>query len=198
VLGAVAQAIHPTDPDSPAALAEYVRASQPVHVLLFFAVLLVLLGLPSVYARQSRKVGLLGAVGFVFLFFGVSLLDLVHSILEFTLLPTLVAQLPEQIMSIFTAADEDPIFSSLMMISEPMLLLGVVGLAISTIRARVLFAWPAWLLLLDAITIVITTFFIDIPSPGVEYTAILFYLGLAGLGLALLTDQAARATAVNQ
>lgn len=196
-LGALGQVIHPTDPDGPAAIAEYIRAGEPAHVVLFFAVLLILLGLPAVCVRQNHKAGLLGLIGVVLVFFGLPLMDLVHSVGFFTLLPALLARVPDQIMPIVMTADEEPVHAALMMTSAPTLFLGTLLLAISTIQARVLSSWPAWLLLIALAGIVIEPF-LNIPDTGVEYTAVLFYLGLAGLGIALLADKGSKVAVVNQ
>lgn len=188
LLGALGQAVHPADPEGPAALAEYARAAQPVHLLLYFAIMLILLGLPAVYARQSHKAGLLGLAGFVLMFIGLPLMDLVHSVLDFMLLPALVARVPDQIMPIFMFAGEDPVAAAMTNVAPPILLLGAILLAISTLRARVLSPWPAWLLLL-AMAGVIATQLLNLPNPGVDPSAVLFYLALAGFGGTLLLDK---------
>lgn len=202
LLGAVGQAIHPADPDGPAALAEYARAAQPVHLLLYVAIMLILLGLPAVYARQSHKAGVLGLAGFVLMFIGLPLMDLVHSVIDVMVLPALVARVPDQIMPIFMAADENPVSAAMTNVAPPILLAGAALLAISTLRARVLSPWPAWLLL-AAMAGVIATQLLNLPNPGVDPTAILFYLALGGFGGVLLLDKGAAAqpvitVAVNQ
>ncbi|MBI1878113.1 MAG: hypothetical protein HYR94_07790 [Chloroflexi bacterium] len=196
VLGALSEALHPADPEGPATLAEYARVAQPVHLLMFVGVILLLLGLPAVYVRQSHKAGILGLVGFVLLFFGLSLVALPHSVIDFDLLPTLVAQVPDQVMPIMMAEAEDPFVAFMGMIAFPTLLVGTVLLAISTIRARVFPSWPAWLLLGAVALNLIENLIFNVP--GVEVGAVLFYLALAGFGLSLLTDKATKAAAFNQ
>lgn len=188
LLGTLGQAIHPSDPEGPAALAQYAQAAQPVHLLLYFAIMLILLGLPAVYVRQSHKAGLLGLAGFVLMFFGLPLMDLLHSVIDFMLLPALVARIPDQIMPIFMFADEDPVSAAMTNLAPPILLLGALFLAISTIRARVLSPWPAWLLLVAMVGVIATQLF-NLPNPGVDPTAILFYLALGGFGGTLLLDK---------
>jgi hypothetical protein len=190
-LGAVGQLIHPADPEGPAMLASYAQASQPIHLLLFFAVLLVLLGLPGVYARQSDQTGLLGLVGFLLLFFGVPLVDLIHSVVDFAILPALVEQAPDQAMPVITAAFEEPSWAILQMLGFPLLGLGVVVFGIVTIRARVFPRWTGWLLVAVPIVGIISRFLPIPPEVGTSPDGVLFYVALVGFGYALLAGRRA-------
>jgi hypothetical protein len=157
-IGVAGQIFHPADPETSAMLAQYVPAAQTIHLLLFFAVMLILLGLPGVYARQSDKVGVPGLVGFLLLFFGLSLVDLIHSVVDFTVLPALMAQAPEQAMPVMMFAFEVPSWAILQMLGFPVLGLGVILFAAMTIQARVLSPWPAWLLAMTSAVGAIVTF----------------------------------------
>ena len=147
VMGALGQYFHPADPQGPADLVQYVRQGTPVHTALYFVVLLILLGLPAVYVRQHDKVGIAGLAGFLLLFFGLPMVDLVHSIIMFGALPTLVAESPDHAMTTLTAAFETPPWVILEILGFPLAVLGILFFNITTIRARVLPTWPAWLML---------------------------------------------------
>jgi hypothetical protein len=185
-LGAAGQLFHPADPMGPAMLPQYVQASQPLHLILYFAVMLILVGLPGVYARQSGKTGLLGLVGFLLLFFGLPLTDLIHSVVNFTILPTLVAQAPDQAMPVMMAAIEEPTWAILQMLGFPLLGLGVIVFGIATIRARVFPRWTGWLLLAVPVVGIISKFLPVPPEVGTSFDGVLFYLALVGFGYALI------------
>jgi len=190
-LGAAGQLLHPADPEGPAMLAAYAQASQPIHLMLFFAVMLVLLGLPGVYARQSEQTGLLGLVGFLLLFFGVPLVDLIHSVVDFAILPAVVEQAPDQAMSVVLAAFEDPSWAILQMLGFPLLGLGVIVFGIATIRARVFPRWSGWVLVAVPIVGIISRFLPIPPDVGTSPDGVLFYVALVGLGYALLVHRRA-------
>jgi hypothetical protein len=61
-IGAIAQAFLAEDYFSPLWI--------PVAALIFIGTLFVLIGLPALYLRQMKQVGVLGLIGFVLLFFG--------------------------------------------------------------------------------------------------------------------------------
>lgn len=189
VLGALSEALHPADPAGPATLVDYARAAQSVHLLMFVGVIVLLLGLPAVYARQSQQTGILGLAGFVLLFWGLLLLALPHSVIDFALLPTLVAQVPDQVMPIFMAQGADPIAAFMAMIAEPTLVIGVFVWAFATLRARVFPRWPACLLLVAIVMNILWNFLSLFPALGWEPGPVLFYLALASFGLPLLTDK---------
>lgn len=189
-LGVAAQLFHPADPEGLTISMEWAQANQSMHLLIFFVVMLVLVGLPGIYIRQSDKIGFPGLVSFLLLFFGLPLVDLIHSVVDFTIVPSLVAQAPDRAMPVMMAAFEDPSWTLLQMASFPMLGLGAVLFAIMTIRAHVLRGWPAWLLLAAPFLGAIANF---IPLPpqigGASFDGIFFYLALAGFGYALLVDK---------
>lgn len=186
LIGAAGQVFHPADPAGPDQLPQYAQASQPLHLLLYFAVMLILLGLPGVYARQSDKAGLLGLVGFLLLFFGLPFTDLLHSVVDFTILPALVAQAPDLAMPVLTAAFEEPSWAVLQMLGFPLLGLGVIVFGIATIRARVFPRWTGWLLLAVPVVGIVGRFVPIPPDIGTSPDGALFYLALVGLGYALI------------
>lgn len=64
--GAIASVVHlQYHPPKPAEVLLYVSKSEPVHALLFAAILLVLLGLLGLLIRQQEKTGAGGVAGFI-------------------------------------------------------------------------------------------------------------------------------------
>jgi hypothetical protein len=190
-IGATGQYFHPGDPQGPADLVQYVKQGTPVHTALYFAVMLVLLGLPAVYIRQRDKVGISGLEGFLLLFFGLPMVDLVHSVSLFGIVPTLVADSPERAWPLMAAAIESPPWVILEILGFPLAVLGILFFNIPTIRARVLPSWPAWLMLAALLVRVIYTIVPTLPEVGGSLNGILFYLAFAAYGYTLIMDQRA-------
>ena len=192
VMGALGQYFHPGDPQGAADAAfivQYARQSTPVHAALYFAVMLVLLGLPAVYVRQREKTGWAGLAGFLLLFWGWPMVDLVHSVALSTYLPTLVADSPERAITLTAVANESAPWATLEIVGFLLAILGILFFNITTIRARVLPAWPAWLMLAALVVRVIYTIIPTLPEVGGSLNGILFYLGFAGYGYTLMMDQ---------
>lgn len=189
-IGAYGQMFHPADPETAADLPRYVQDGTSIHRALYFAVMLILLGLPALHARQSKKTGILGLAGFVLLFFGLPLVDLIHSVVFANVLPTLVAETsPDQAMSVLVAAFSAPPWAILEMLGRPLLALGVLLFSIATIRARVFPSWNGWLLIGALVLNFIANFLPQVG--GASYGGIALYLSLAGFGYALLGGQEA-------
>src|SRR5437588_8666172 len=83
LIGAVCQYLHPDTANN--------SLFVPLHLALFAAVMLVLLGLPALVARQIERSGPLGALGGACLFVGLACVDLLHSVLVFGMLPALAS-----------------------------------------------------------------------------------------------------------
>jgi hypothetical protein len=189
VMGALGQFFHPGDPQGPADLVPYVQRSTPVHTALYFAVMLVLLGLPALYISQKDKTGRLGLAGFLLFFFGLPMVDLVHSVSLFSIVPALVADSPERAWTLLAVAGETPPGVILEILGFPLTVLGILFISITTIRAHGLPAWPAWLMLTALGVRIIYTIVPTLPEVGGSLNGILFYLSLAGYGYVLLMDQ---------
>lgn len=189
-IGAFGQAFHPADPETASHLPHYVQGSTPIHTALYFAVMLILLGLPALHARQSEKTGTLGLVGFVLIFFGLPLVDLIHSVVFATTLPMLVAETsPDQAFSVLVAAFSAPPWAILEMLGSPLLALGVLIYGIATIRARVFPTWSGWFLIGALVLNIIANFLPQVG--GASYGGIALYLSLAAFGYVLLNGQQA-------
>jgi hypothetical protein len=66
----------------------------PASVMLFIGVLLMLLGLPAVYARQRQYIGSLGLIGFALFFIGNMLLTINSSLQDIITLPWISTSAP--------------------------------------------------------------------------------------------------------
>lgn len=186
-LAALVQLIHPADPRTPAQLTEYVRASQAVHLLDVGAVLLILLGLPAAYARQSSKAGIAGLIGMLLLFFGLPLLELLHSVVHIGALPALHRMQPDHVFSWVATMEEATLVGILQQAAAPLLLIGAPLFALATVRAGMLPRWSG-LLLLGAIILQIISVISGLDVLATT-AAVTFFLALAAYGVGLLVTQ---------
>jgi hypothetical protein len=190
----VAHILHPDDPTL-ATLVQYIRISQPVHVLLFLAGMLVCLGLPAAYAIQRKQVGLVGFIGMLFLCLAILFGDMLHCVLEFSIFPVLAAQVHTEaqmntLQHIVEQTYNASVLATLQQLAQPLLLLGLLLFSLVSIRARVFPRWPS-LILLISLVLIVPTF---IPTFITEWIQVLrpfalSYLGIAGFGFALLMER---------
>lgn len=182
MIGAAAQGFHPQEPTDP--------LNVPLHLVLFFGVVLVLLGLPGVLARQEGKPGVLGLIGGTMAFFGLAMMDLPHSILEFSLLPALTGDpslrpLLDGEGPLFKGIEQSP-FGIVNTLAGPLMLLGFPLLGAAILRACSLPRWVAFVIFGCTVGIVIALFvpfFQSLPFP------VLLYLEPLALGYALLATK---------
>ncbi len=163
------------------------------HLVGFVAVLLILLGLPGLYARQAERAGILGLVSTLMVFIGVAILDGTHNIIDSTVTPTL-ATIPDAEPLLteggpWEEAMQSGMQGTLVSVGGPMLLLGLILLGISTIWAGVLPRWAGALPIVAALTVPLG--FVVPPLEGVAFT--MPYLALGCLGLVLVMDVGASA-----
>jgi hypothetical protein len=131
VLGTVAVALHPANMTD--------AVNIPVHLALYTAVMLVALGLPGFYARQAERAGVLGLIGTAALFLGLVFADPIHSVLEFTVIPVLASNPAARPI----LDGPPPGLMEPLMVAIPVLLIGLVLLAIASLRAGIFPRWPA-------------------------------------------------------
>ncbi|MDP9475813.1 MAG: hypothetical protein M3R38_09020 [Actinomycetota bacterium] len=159
------------------------------HLMGFVSLLLILLGLPGLCARQAERAGILGLVSTLMVFFGVAILDGTHNVIDSTVTPALA-----------TIQDAGPLLAeggpldqamqsgmqgTLVSVGGPTLLLGLILLGISTIRADVLPRWAGALPVVAALTVPLG--FVVPSLEGVAFT--MPYVALGCLGLVLVTDE---------
>jgi hypothetical protein len=144
VLGTIAHLMHPACPGSPDDLMVYTHRSQPVHLILFFGVIFVMMGLPGILVRQRSRAGLLGFVSIQLLIFGLLFGEALHSVLEFSILPLLVRSFPYATIALASSIYHSTPLGSLQNAGYTLYLLGCPLLALVTLRSRVFPAWAAF------------------------------------------------------
>jgi hypothetical protein len=180
LLGAVAVALHPSNMIDPVNI--------PVHLALYSAVMLIALGLPGLYVRQAERSGVVGLIGTVVLFFGLVFADPIHSVLEFTVVPVLAADPATRPL----LDGPPPGLMGPLMIAVPVLLIGLIVTAISSVRAGIFPRWPA-ALGFAAVVMVVAGFALSGPgpseSPVSEIGPALLYLTMAAFGYVLAANR---------
>jgi hypothetical protein len=149
----------------------------------FIGSVLVLLGLPGVYTRQAKAAGILGLLGFLFVWYVILFQGVLIPFTSVTIVPMLVTDPATQhLLAAGPLASFDP-FNYVSMVGQTV---GILLLAIATLRARVFPRWIAWLLIatvvLNAASFVPFAPFVL----GIAVT-IIGYLPIAGFGYALLS-----------
>lgn len=170
LLATVAVAFHPEDPFNP--------RNVPVHLTLYTGVMLVLLGLPGLGARIASKSPVLGLTGMVLLFLGLAYEDPLHSVIEFTVIPTLAANPATRPLLDGPPPRTLLLFQNLALAP---LAIGLILLAIAIWRTSAL---PRWLAIPMLATIVLVPVSFAVPPLGPAGPGVL-YLSLAAAGWTL-------------
>jgi hypothetical protein len=150
-------------------------------IISFIGSVLVLLGLPGMYARQAQRAGILGLLGFLFVWYVTLFQGIVIPFTNVTFIP-LLASHSVGLSVVTTPPPTWTPFSIASMISE---VLGILLLAIATWRARVFPHWTAWLLI-ATLLVGVVSFVPFIPEALSNLTAIIASAAVAGFGYALL------------
>ena len=149
----------------------------------FLGSLLVLLGLPGVYTRQAKAAGILGLLGFLFVWYVILFQGVLIPFTSVTIEPMLATDPATQhILAAGPLASFDP-FNYVSMVGET---LGILLLAIATLRARVFPRWTAWLLI-ATVVLNAASFVPFFPGALGNVATIIGYLPLAGFGYILLS-----------
>jgi hypothetical protein len=149
----------------------------------FIGSVLVLLGLPGVYTRQAKAAGILGLLGFLFVWYVTLFQGILIPFTSVTIVPMLVTDpATRHLLAAGPLASFTPFFIPSLVGQT----LGVLLLAIATLRARVFPRWIAWLLIATAI-LNAASFVPFFPGALGNVATIIGYLPLAGLGYALLS-----------
>jgi hypothetical protein len=149
----------------------------------FLGSLLVLLGLPGVYTRQAKAAGILGLLGFLFVWYVILFQGVLIPFTSVTIEPMLATDpATRHIVAAGPLASFDP-FNYVSMVGET---LGILLLAIATLRARVFPRWTAWLLI-ATVVLNAASFVPFFPGALGNVATIIGYLPLVGLGYALLS-----------
>jgi hypothetical protein len=148
----------------------------------FLGSLLVLLGLPGMYIRQAKPAGILGLLGFLFVWYVILFQGVLIPFTSVTIVPMLVT---DPATRHILAAGPLASFGPFSIPSEVGQILGLLLLAIATLRARVFPRWIAWLLIATSV-LNAASFVPFFPGALGNVAASIGYLAIAGFGYALL------------
>jgi hypothetical protein len=150
-------------------------------VLAILGSMLVLLGLPGVYTRQAKQAGILGLLGFVFVWYVTLFQGILISFTTVTFIPMLAAhQVAPQLM-----VTPPPTWTPFTIASMASQVLGILLLAIATLRAKVFPRWIGWLLV-ATLVVGIVSFVPFFPEALQSLSPVIASVAIAGFGYALL------------
>ena len=149
----------------------------------FIGSVFVLLGLPGIYARQAKSAGILGLLGFLFVWYVILFQGVLITFTSVTIVPMLVSDPATRHL---LAAGPLASFTPFSIPSEVGQVLGVLLLAIATLRARVFPRWIPWLLI-ATLVLNAASYVPFFPNELGFVTVIISYLPLVGFGYALLS-----------
>ncbi len=196
MLGGIGFAVHLiTHPPGETAPYAFYALWVPSHLLGGIASLLIALGLVGLYLRQSENVGVLGLIGFVLAFVGTTLAAGALIFLSVALIPFLAFRGMDSLVD-----PKGPLLSSSSMklatgLPVLSLVVGLLILAIVTLRARLLPQRGAWLIIFTiplAIVGSALVLFIGTSWQGLiqSILGVLLGLGLVAWGWALWSEKA--------
>jgi hypothetical protein len=155
----------------------------PTAVLLMIGEMLLLAGLPGMYARQADKTGTLGLVGFILFFFGALMQAGAGRVTDLFFLPWLLQNAPH------LASAGPPTIGIYFLLAGLLSVVGGILLGIATIRAGIFSRIAAILLIIGAVVNFAGQFLGD----GVPYIGTISYVLLFGallwFGCTLLSDR---------
>jgi predicted permease len=186
--GLTAGVCHLFNFDSPTEMnqiAEYPRFAEPVHLVLFMAGMLALLGWFGRYALEDSGSRITGGVAFVCLFPGILCGDLLHCILEFSVFPVLGSTVPYALPGIAEATYRSVAMAGLLMAGHYLMFVGAAATAVSTYRSHIVPPWVAASFALSAVLLGLRLFPTLAAAIG-QASSMALYLSMAALGLALL------------
>ena len=135
------------------------------------------------YARQAKPAGILELLGFLFVWYVILFQGILIPFTSVTIVPMLVANPATQHL---LAAGPLASFTPFSIPSEVGQVLGVLLLAIATLRARVFPRWIPWLLIV-VMVLNAASYVPFFPNELGFVTVIIGYLPIAGFGFALLS-----------
>jgi hypothetical protein len=156
-----------------------------VHLLYIIVQLILLVGLIGLYARQAKKTGVLGLLAFLITFFGTALF-FAWEWSETFIWPVLAQATPHFLdhpdQSLIQALDASQ------NIHQLLIGVGFILFGVASLRAGVLPRGAAVLLMVGAVSGIVSNFVVEIPLVG-----LLSALGLAWMGYAVWSRPAAAA-----
>jgi hypothetical protein len=161
-------------------------ANQPINVIADFALatatILLILGLPGVYASRAGGFGVVGLVGMALIFTAGIMLGVFGNLVGAMVDPWLATQAPD-----LANGFGPPAFFAFFNVEELILVVGSVLLAIPLLRGQISPRWPGVALLLSVVVGSVGFFLFAIPTTLAsslmgEVAPLLLLVALAGLG----------------
>jgi hypothetical protein len=153
-------------------------------LLVILGSMLVLLGLPGMYTRQAKRAGILGLLGFLFVWYVTLFQGILISFTTVTFIPMLAThQVAPQL--ILTPPPTWTPFTIASMVSQ---VLGILLLAIATLRAKVFPRWIGWLLI-ATLVVGLVSFVPLFPEALQSLSPIIASVAIAGFGYALIKPE---------
>ncbi len=157
-----------------------------VSLMMLFASMAIVAGLPGMYARQATRAGWLGLAGFVLIFFGMLVVGVGFGLISATVIPWLTTHAPNLL-----AGELPPVLNIFIIVAILMVVVGTIPLGVATMRAGVLPRWAGLLLIVSGVAGLLVT----VPLPALvrnvlaAISSVAFFLGLAWMGYALLSER---------
>jgi hypothetical protein len=154
-------------------------------VIAYIGSVLVLLGLPGMYTRQAERAGILGLLGFLFVWYVTLYQGVIIPFTSVTIISQITAHIVPQSAAVPIATTPPPAWMPFFLVSLVGQVLGFLLLAIATLRARVFPRWIGWLMIATLVLGVVSQmpFF---PQALSNLAPIIGSVAVAGLGYALL------------
>ncbi|WP_276356472.1 hypothetical protein [Cohnella caldifontis] len=158
-MGILGQLLHIGD--TPASLEDipgFLQKAVNTHVLLAWASILILMGMPAIYLRMAERLSAWGWIGFPLLFAGM-LLEIFHGPVQILAYPIIydhvkdaatLQTVNDQVNNLMV--DRYPLSLAVLIPLVPAILLGLLLLGIATIRAKV---YPRWLGVLAVVVLAV-------------------------------------------
>lgn len=144
---------------------------------------LILLGLPGMYARQAERAGILGLLGFVFVWYVTLMQSVVLPFGNLSFMSDMDAHLiPAKAETLMTPP---PVWGPFFMLSMVGQVLGILLLAIAILRAGVFPRWIGWTLV-ATLALGLASFAPFMPEAVSNLVGILANVAIGGVGVALL------------
>src|SRR6266566_9090082 len=160
-----------------------------VSLMMLFASMAIVAGLPGMYARQATRAGWLGLAGFVLIFFGMLVVGVGFGLISATVIPWLTTHAPNLL-----AGELPPVLNVFIIVAILMVVVGTIPLGVATMRAGILPRWAGLLLIISGVAglVVIAPLPALVRNILAGVSAVTFFLGLAWIGYALWSERERR------
>lgn len=147
--------------------------------------LLVLLGFPGIYTRQAKQAGVLGLLGFLLLWYVILYQGVLIPFTSVTIISQITAHIVPQSLAVAVATTVPPAWTPFFLVSLGGQIVGMLLLAIATLRARVFPRWIAWLFI-ATLVLGVVSFLPFVPNALGSLPGLIASVAVAGFGVALL------------